>query len=150
MYNGLRLDRAAANLLQAAIALNSHRATVVLILLGLLPLLAGCGRGKRVERLPVHGTVTLSNGEKPSGSITFLPAKGQLGPAATTKLAEGSYKFDRSNGPAAGPQTVIVKRVVSRSRIPDKKPLSKVKAEWTEAANVSDDGQYLHNFTLEE
>ena len=107
-----------------------------------------------MERLPVHGTVTLASGEKLSGSITFLPARGRLGPAATTKLAEGRYKFDRHNGPAAGPQTVIVKRVVPRSNVLDslakKQPIAKTKGEWTQSAEVSDDGQYLHNFTLED
>ena len=36
--------------------------------------LAGCGRKKVVDRLPLHGTVTLANGEKPSG-FHQLPAR---------------------------------------------------------------------------
>lgn len=130
--------------------MNSHRTTVVLILLGLATLLVGCDRGKR---LPVYGTVTLVNGEKPSGSITFLPAKGRAGPAATTKLAEGSYKFDRSNGPTAGPQTAMIKRFVSRAdalqAIADKKVIPQTKTEWTCSADVLDNDQYLHDFSLE-
>ena len=103
MYNGLRLDAQqlpipSCNRCEQPSShrcFDSPRACTAL---------AGCGQGKGVERLPVHGTVTLSSGEKLSGSITFLPAKGQLGPAATTKLAEGSYKFDRSNGPRRAPK----------------------------------------------
>jgi len=128
---------------------NRYRAIVVSILLGLTPLFAGCDRGKR---LPVHGTVTLANGEKPSGSITFLPTKGRAGPAATTTLAEGSYHFDRSNGPLAGPKTVIVNRFVSRAdrfqKLTNKKAIPKTKTEWTRSVEVSDDGQYLHDFAL--
>jgi len=133
---------------------NSYRTIVVSILLGLALLFVGCGRGKAVQRLPVYGTVTLANGEKLNGSITFRPAKGSTGPAATTKLADGSYKFDRSNGPTAGSQTVIVKRVVSRSDalqlLGKKQPVTKTKTEWIQSAEVSDDGRYLHDFTLED
>ena len=122
---------AAANLLQAAvIALNSHRATVVLILLGLLPRSRWLWPGEGLERLPVHGTVTFSNGEKPCCTITFLPEKGQPGPAANTKLVGGRYQFDRSNGPAAGPQTVTVNRIVSRSttyRLPKRSPSRQIR-----------------------
>ncbi len=137
-----------------AIAGNDHRAIVSLFLLGLAPLLVGCGRGEVVERYPVHGTVTLANGARLSGSITFLPAKGRPGPAATTALVEGSYRFDRSNGPAAGSHAVkIMKRNNSRSRIPqspsDGQAAEKTRMEWTESTDVSDDGQYLHDFTLE-
>lgn len=141
-------------LFKLANALSSHRAIVSSILLGLAPLLVGCGRGKVVERFPVHGTVRLANGERLSGSITFLPAKGRPGPGATTALVEGSYRFDRSNGPVAGPQTVIVKRIVPRSRVPelptDKQSAQTANSEWTESTDVSDDGQYLHDFTLKD
>jgi len=96
----------------------------------------------------------LANGEKLSGSITFLPATGQPGPAATTKLAEGSYQFNRSNGPTVGPHVLIVKRIVPRSRIPelaaDKQAVEERKVEWTESADLLDDGQYLQDFTLKD
>jgi len=155
---------------------NSHRTVVVSILLGLAPFLAGCGKKNNVERLPVHGTVTLANGERFNGSITFRPANGRPGPAATTKLADGSYEFDRSNGPTAGPQTVIVMRIVPRadvlqalasqssaaqhsaSRTPPTRPAGKpatprettpkANAEWTDAADVPADGQFLCDFKL--
>ena len=139
---------------QPVIAVNSHRAIAVSILVGLAPLLVGCGKGNGVDRLPVHGTVTLASGEKLSGSITFTPAKGQLGLPAGTKLTEGSYKFDRNNGPVAGPQTVIVTRVFPRSSVmespPDNKAVPGTKAKWNQSTDISDDGQYVHDFTLED
>ena len=97
--------------------------------------------------------VTLPSGEKLSGSITFLPAPGRPGQAATTKLAEGSYQFDRSNGPDGRPSTVIMRRVVSRAKMIEalkKGRLSRRlrKEEWTGSAEIADDGQYLHNFKL--
>ncbi|MGA2255743.1 MAG: hypothetical protein ABSG53_13945 [Thermoguttaceae bacterium] len=104
-----------------------------------------------MNRFPVHGTVTLASGEKLNGSISFLPAKG---PAATTALKEGSYKFDRNNGPVAGPQTVIVTRVFPRSSVmespPDNKAVPGTKAKWNQSTDISDDGQYVHDFTLED
>ena len=154
---------------------NGLRAILVCILLGLAPLLVGCGGKKGPERLPVYGTVTLASGEKINGSITFLPVRGGTGPAATTKLAGGSYKFDRSNGPTAGPHNAIIKRGVPRSSmlqsLADKEAIAKTitertksqriksaekeavpenKTEWTESANVSDNGRYLYDFILED
>ena len=137
---------------------NSHRFIVVSILFGLAPLLVGCGRGTSVDRLPVHGTVTLADGGMFNGSITFLPANGRPGPAATMLVADGSYKFDRNNGPTAGAQTVIMKRIVPRSRIPEKKEIvqkgkkafQKTQGEWTLSADILDDGQYLQDFTLKD
>lgn len=141
---------------QPVIAVNSHRAIAVSILVGLTLLLVGCGKGNGVDRLPVHGTVTLASGEKLSGSITFRPSDG-LGPAANTKLEEGNYTFDRSNGPSAGPQIVTVMRVVPRSRVPDikqavpknKKGVPKTPGVWSKPADVADDGQYVVNLTLD-
>ena len=140
-------------LFQIVFAVNSRRAIVSSVLLGLAPLLAGCGGGTGVERLPVHGTVTFPNGEKPDCSITFLPAKGRPGPSATTRVVGGRYKFDRNNGPAAGPHSVMLTRLFPRSgTIPtaDKKASAGMKTEWTESADVLDDGQYEQDFTLKD
>ena len=128
------------------------RAFAVLILLGLLSLDCGCGGEQDLNRLPVHGTVTMASGERLNGSITFLPAQGQSGPSVTTKLDEGKYEFDRTNGPTAGPHTVIIKRLVSRAdslkAIAAKQPSRVSGAEWTLSADVADNGQYLQDFTL--
>lgn len=105
-----------------------------------------------MERFPVHGIVTVVNGERFNGSITFLPTNGRMGPSATTKVADGSYQFDRSNGPAAGPHTVIVKKGIPTPRIPDsvsaRQSIPNTKTVWTESVDVADDGRYEHNFTL--
>jgi hypothetical protein len=128
------------------------RPFAVLILLGLLSLHCGCSRESPVNRLPVHGTVTMASGERLNGSITFVPAQGQSGPSATTKLDEGKYEFDRTNGPTAGPHTVIMKRVVSRAAslkaIAAKQRSRDNRAQWTLEADVVDNGQYLQDFSL--
>jgi hypothetical protein len=129
------------------------RAFAVLILLGLLSLLCGCGSETRVKRSPVHGTVTMASGERLNGSITFLPAQGQSGPSATTSLAEGKYEFDRTNGPATGPHTVIIRRVVTREdslkAIRAKQKPRENGAEWTLSADVSETGQGVQDFNID-
>jgi hypothetical protein len=131
-----------------------YRTVVIVVFLGCSPLLFGCRRGTSLDRLPEHGTVTLASGEKLTGSITFLPEKGQSGPSATAKLAEGSYRFDRNDGPTAGPKTVIVRRIVPRraavESISKKQPAQQTKSEWTVSAELADDGTYLHDFDLGE
>ncbi len=122
-----------------------NRVIGVLILLGLVPLLAGCSS----KRLPIQGTVRLAKGEKLDGSITFLPAAGQEGVAATAKLTEGSYKFDRSNGPTAGPKTVIVTRIVAKGR-PRESLFTNAKSQWTRTADVTQDGEGVYDFDLDD
>ena len=143
------------------IAMSSRRITVISIPLGFALLAAGCGGGS-ADRLPLHGTVSVASGEEISGSITFLPAKGQSGPSATAKLDKGRYQFDRGNGPTAGPHTVRVTKFLPRS-IPQKtllenqagaakasrtRPAGKEvspqpKTEWTQEVDISNDGRYL-------
>jgi hypothetical protein len=91
-----------------------HRRVIAWILAGLATLVAGCSKGS-AARLPVHGTVSFTNGAKLSGSITFVPTAGHAGPAATTTLADGDYQFDRNTGPTAGPHQVIVRRILSKN-----------------------------------
>lgn len=80
-------------------------------------MLVGCGKRDSLERLPVYGAVSLANGEKLSGSITFVPTEGRSGPAATTSIVNGRYQFDIENGPIAGPSRVIVNRVLPKGAL---------------------------------
>jgi hypothetical protein len=96
----------------------------------------------------------MASGERLNGSITFIPAQGQSGPSATTKLDEGQYEFDCTDGPTAGPHTVIIKRVVSRSRthptLASKQGNQESSAEWTLAVDVVDNGQYVQDLTIDQ
>ena len=86
------------------------------ILLAVGGLIVGCGKGGPA-RFPVHGAVSRSDGEKVNGSITFLPSEGLTGPAATASLIESEYRFDRENGPTAGPHQVIVHKITSKRSV---------------------------------
>jgi hypothetical protein len=138
-----------------SIAIGGHRSILLSVLLGLAALLVGCGKKSELERLPVHGTVRFASGEKLSEcSISFLPKKGVRGPPATTGLTEGSYKFDRGNGPTVGPHIVKVMRVDRSRRVPGppggKPPDVNAKREWTTSADVLNDGEYRLNFDLKD
>ncbi|HZZ27105.1 MAG TPA: hypothetical protein VFE46_03785 [Pirellulales bacterium] len=85
-------------------------ATSLGLLLGVIFALGGCGQRNPLERLPVYGAVALASDEKLSGSITFVPAEGRAGPAATASIVDGRYQFDAENGPTPGPSRVLVKR----------------------------------------
>lgn len=42
------------------------------------------------------------------GSISFLPAEGNRGPAAISQIASGRYSFSRDTGPTPGPHRVVI------------------------------------------
>jgi len=130
------------------------------VLVGLCALLAGCGRESEIVRLPVRGAVTLASGEQLNGSITFLPVGGR-GPAATTTVKDGSYQFDRTNGPTAGLHRVVIKRVIPKSamlesrgsrnpRAPKEAPQgSEPRLEWVLSTDVTEQNLDHCNFKLE-
>jgi len=42
------------------------------------------------------------------GSISLFPDRGHSGPAASTSISDGNYRFTTINGPFAGPHRVVV------------------------------------------
>ena len=74
----------------------------------LITTLWGCGENDPWPRVPIGGNVTVGGSQTFDGSITFLPAEGTSGPSATATVTGGSYQFQPSNGPVAGPHRVII------------------------------------------
>ena len=136
----------------------SRRALISLFCLSLALLSMGCRRGG-LDRLPVHGTVQTAAGEKFDAAICFQPLSGKR-PAANGSVKNGVYRFDRSNGPMAGPTKVVVRRVGHRDQTgtsrtkPAARRATKVgppaKSEWVMNATVDDDGKYIQDFTLKD
>ena len=62
-----------------------------------------------MQRIEVHGNVRLQGAPLARGTISFLPLGDQSGPPAIAAIGAGSFRFDRSNGPAAGKHRVIVR-----------------------------------------
>jgi hypothetical protein len=138
--------------------MSNHRAVLVLSCFLLATLQGGCQRSS-VDRLPIHGTVQTASGQKFDASISFQPMDGKR-PVANGSVKNGEYWFDRNNGPTAGPTRVFVRRIVHRGEEMawlDKskgkispKPGPSANFEWTQAADVKDDGKYIHDFTLKD
>jgi hypothetical protein len=129
--------------------LNGHRAIVGWGILGLAPLLIGCRHGTTLDRLPVHGTITLPNNEKLNdASINFKPPPGHDGPTANAMVTDGIYQFDSQNGPTAGPQIVTITRIRRRTSNAEATAAPK-KSVWTQKVELSDDKVYVQDFQLD-
>lgn len=126
-----------------------------------LVVLVGCSRSGGVPRLPVYGTVTHADGEKIDGSISFLPDQGRPGPGAVTSIVKGEYRFDKTNGPIAGPHRVIVTRLAGKTMLPKQggnpkgQPTgpkgaarSPQNIEWKLSADIPAKGPYQFDFKL--
>lgn len=74
-------------------------------IIAMVVLVAGCG-GSTSSRRAMYGDVSYHGKKVESGSISFLP-KG-AGPAASSKVANGKYKFSGSNGPKPGKYDVMI------------------------------------------
>jgi len=74
----------------------------------LLGFFAGCG-DRSPSRLDLGGTITVDQMPLSEGSIIFLPDQGQSGPAASTRIVDGRYQFENSDGPYPGSYRVRVR-----------------------------------------
>jgi hypothetical protein len=67
----------------------------------LLLFFGGCSEPSKWDRIPLQGTATL-DGQPIDGAISFRPARGVQGPSVNTELADGQFRFTKSNGPVVG------------------------------------------------
>jgi hypothetical protein len=74
--------------------------------MALLPIV-GCGETSE-PRHAISGTVRVDSVDAVSGSISFLPVAGTMGPAAATAIVDGKYKFTVRSGPFVGEHRVVV------------------------------------------
>jgi hypothetical protein len=108
--------------------------------------LAGCGT-QGGKRLPVTGRITGLGAEAFDGSISFIPSKGNDGLGATAALKDGSYSFDRTDGPTAGQYEVSIRRTPDKAAVGSASGQSK--QEWTFHAEIPADGPYTRDFQLD-
>jgi len=71
-------------------------------------LLVFSGCGSSTGRRPLHGRVEIDGVAVTRGSISFLPAAGNPGPAANTVIVDGEYRFTGESGPYCGPHRVVI------------------------------------------
>ncbi|MFP6762330.1 MAG: hypothetical protein VB858_01890 [Planctomycetaceae bacterium] len=80
-----------------------------LILLSTCGILLGCGQAT-LGRKAVYGEISGAEGR--SGLVSFIPDGS--GPATRVKVTNGSYRFDKSNGPSPGQYRVVVQLAMPR------------------------------------
>jgi len=103
------LDESGLNLV---VFVRRHRRGV---LVGCLCILAICAaivhvypHGSSTGRRPLHGRVQVDGVGIARGSISFLPAEGNSGPAANASIVDGKYSFTKETGPRGGPHRVLI------------------------------------------
>jgi hypothetical protein len=81
-------------------------------LLGVLAVVAGCGRPSGPARYDVGGTVTFRGQPVPSGSIAFEPdaSRGNSGPVSVMSIIDGRFdsRATKRPGPLSGPLVVRI------------------------------------------
>ena len=120
-------------------------------------MLIGCGGGSGPQRVAVSGKVERSGQPMWGSSISFLPAEGHDGPAATANIEEGRYAFSRDNGPTAGPHRVLIRinspsggmRAEIEGRQADRKSLPPPGGPWQFEVDVPAESSFQKDFTLE-
>lgn len=69
--------------------------------------LVGCSNNAW-QGVDITGTVQAGGVVIPRGSISFLPASGRSGPAATAVITDGRFHIAGADGPLPGPHQVLV------------------------------------------
>ena len=75
---------------------------------GFLILFAGCGGSDGPIRVPIAGTVTLDDSPLLTGVIRFVPTGEDGGPAASTRIVGGEFKFSADDGPVIASHRVEI------------------------------------------
>ncbi len=75
---------------------------------GFLILFAGCGGSDGPIRVPITGTVTLDDSPLLAGVIRFVPTGEVCGPAASTSIVGGEFRFTADDGPVIASHRVEI------------------------------------------
>ncbi len=120
------------------------------VCLAALSIIIGCGGGEGPERIVVSGKVERGGQPLGNASISYLPADGHQGPAATTGIVDGRYSFTAESGPVAGPHQVVI-----RLSAPGKDFDAKAEKEqaggpssWQLKADVPEQGPWEKDFVV--
>lgn len=110
---------------------------------------AGCGGPQGPTRIAVKGKIEQGGKPVPVGSISYLPAPGNAGPAANTSIKDGEYRFTKEDGPITGAHVVEISTAIpSKEPPPPSAVPKKTKWEFKDVA-VSETGPLEKDFRLE-
>jgi len=111
---------------------NCRDVTILLFAASVLLCLPSCGGPARTpNRIPLEGRIVTATGKPVNGSISFTPAKGTKGLAATSSIVEGNYRFTTSDGPQAGKYNVTV--ILNATAVPASKKTAPAKSQDRES-----------------
>jgi hypothetical protein len=85
-------------------------------LLALLSLLTAVGCGGPDNRAEITGTVRLNGEPLATGSISFVPTDGTVGPSSGGEIINGKYHVPRTKGVAVGKNLVSIRSAVKTGR----------------------------------
>ena len=116
-----------------------------------LSIIVGCGGEQGPKRIVVSGKVRRGGQPMTNASISYLPEAGHSGPAATTGIIDGQYRFTSKNGPSAGPHGVVIRLGAPGKGFGKKEedvPESGARS-WQFKADVPEEGPWEKDFTLD-
>jgi hypothetical protein len=70
---------------------------------------AGCGKPTGLDKVVVHGTVTLDGQPISNGEIRFIPAPGTAGPISGGPIKDGAYVAEGRGGVPLGDHQVEIR-----------------------------------------
>jgi len=121
-------------------------------------LLAGCGPGDGIQRVPATGEVTYGGQPVLEGQIRFIPQAGTTGPVTVEKVVEGRYETETSGGVPVGTHRVEIRAYdpkVPPPQGPGMPPRPQLLPAKYNAQSVleltvdSDESRLAHDFHLE-
>jgi len=123
------------------------------LLAGWCVLGAGCSGEDGPRRVPVHGKATLDGAPVENASISFLPADGLHGPAATAVIRAGEYRLGAEDGPVAGAHRVVVlldgdEKTASPAGRAGRLPKAGSVRQWDFRVVVPEEGPFVYDVTL--
>jgi hypothetical protein len=117
----------------------------VLVALGAIGLVSGCGGASGPERYELSGTVQFQGKPVPAGQIVFEPdsSKGNVGPQGMAEIREGKYDTrDGGRGMVGGPHVVRI-RGYDRLSLDEMHPPQPLFPEYETTVDLSkEDGVY--------
>jgi hypothetical protein len=93
---------------------SAHRGSI--LALAMLPMLTLFGCGGPNNRAAISGTVRLNGQPLANGSISFVPAEGNVGPSSGGIITDGKYAVSQARGVAVGKNRVGIRSMVKTGR----------------------------------
>jgi len=124
---------------------------VVVMLVSVSAIGAGCGSSDGLGRVAVSGTVKMAGKDLPEGSISIVPDEGHSGPAANGSIEDGWFSFSSADGPVAGPHRFTITFTPTKDELIKLRASGKeIQTSWEFLLTIPEESSFEHEFTLSE